>query len=49
LARNRRHPLKALLVPCPDEALKMWPVNRQKIGNGRNKGAEVAQAEFTPA
>jgi putative SOS response-associated peptidase YedK len=35
--------LKALLVPCPDEALKMWPVNRQKIGNVRNKSPEVAE------
>ncbi|HEY2227781.1 MAG TPA: SOS response-associated peptidase [Xanthobacteraceae bacterium] len=37
--------LKALLGPCGDEALKVWPVNRTKIGNVRNKGPEVAQPE----
>jgi putative SOS response-associated peptidase YedK len=37
--------LKALLKPCPDEALKLWPVNRQKIGNVRNKEREVAEPE----
>jgi putative SOS response-associated peptidase YedK len=37
--------LKALLSPCPDEALKVWPVNRTKIGNVRNKGPEVMQRE----
>ncbi len=37
--------LKALLVPCPDEALKLWPVNRQKIGNVRNKEREVAEPD----
>ena len=37
--------LKALLVPCPDEAVKIWPVNRTKIGNVRNKGPEVVQPE----
>jgi putative SOS response-associated peptidase YedK len=37
--------LKALLGPCRDEALKVWPVNRTKIGNVRNKGPEVAQPE----
>jgi hypothetical protein len=26
-----------LLVPFKDEALTMWPVNRQKVGNVRNK------------
>ncbi len=34
--------LKALLVPCPDEALKLWPVNREKIGNVRNKSRDLA-------
>ena len=37
--------LKALLVPCPDEAVKIWPVNRAKIGNVRNKGPEVVQPD----
>ncbi len=37
--------LKAMLVPCPDEALRLWPVNRQKIGNVRNKDQEVAMPE----
>jgi putative SOS response-associated peptidase YedK len=35
--------LKALLVPCPDEVLKIWPVDRAKIGNVRNKGHDVAE------
>ena len=29
--------LKALLVPSADEALKVWPIDRAKIGNVRNK------------
>jgi putative SOS response-associated peptidase YedK len=29
--------LKALLLPFKDDALTMWPVNRQKVGNVRNK------------
>ena len=37
--------LKALLVPFKDDALTMWPVNRQKIGNVRNKDREVASPE----
>ena len=37
--------LKALLVPCPDETLKLWPVNRQKVGNVRNKEREVAEPD----
>ena len=37
--------LKAMLVPINDDALKLWPVNRQKIGNVRNKEAEVAVLE----
>jgi putative SOS response-associated peptidase YedK len=35
--------LKELLVPCPDDVLKMWPVDRQKIGNVRNKSPEVLE------
>jgi putative SOS response-associated peptidase YedK len=35
--------LKALLVPYQGE-LKMWPVVRERIGNVRNKAAEVAEA-----
>src|SRR3954463_12198549 len=37
--------LKALLVPFRDDALTMWPVNRQKVGNVRNKDREVAEPE----
>jgi putative SOS response-associated peptidase YedK len=37
--------LKALLAPCHDDALKIWPVNRQRIGNVRNKDREVALPE----
>jgi putative SOS response-associated peptidase YedK len=37
--------LKALLVPLGDDALTVWPVNRQKIGNVRNKDREVAEPE----
>ena len=40
--------LKALLVPFKDDALTMWPVNRQKIGNVRNKDREVALLEALP-
>jgi putative SOS response-associated peptidase YedK len=36
---------KALLVPFNDDALTMWPVNRQKVGNVRNKDREVAEPE----
>jgi hypothetical protein len=35
--------LKAMLVPCSGEALRMWPINRQEIGNVRNKSPEVAE------
>jgi putative SOS response-associated peptidase YedK len=35
--------LKALLVPYPAEAFKMWPVNRQRIGNVRDKSFGVAE------
>jgi putative SOS response-associated peptidase YedK len=34
--------LLALLKPCPDEALKIWQVNKM-IGNVRNKGRELIQ------
>jgi hypothetical protein len=37
--------LKALLVPHRDDTLTTWPVNRQRIGNVRNKGREVALPE----
>jgi putative SOS response-associated peptidase YedK len=37
--------LKALLVPFKDEALTMWPVNRQKVGNVRNKDRDAAEPE----
>ena len=37
--------LKALLVPIKHEALTMWPVNKRKIGNVRNKDREVADPE----
>jgi hypothetical protein len=29
--------LKALLVPFKDDALTMWPVNRQRVGNVRTR------------
>lgn len=32
--------LLAMLKPCPDEWLKVWPVDK-KVGNVRNKGAEL--------
>ena len=37
--------LKALLVPCPDEALELWPANWQKVGNVRNKERECAEPD----
>jgi hypothetical protein len=37
--------LKAPLVPFKDEALTMWPINRQKVGSVRNKDREVADPE----
>jgi len=37
--------IKALLVPYRDDGLTMWPVNRQRIGNVRNKDREVALPE----
>jgi hypothetical protein len=32
-------------VQFKDDALTMWPVNRQRIGNVRNKDREVAAPE----
>jgi putative SOS response-associated peptidase YedK len=32
--------LLALLTPCPDEALKIWPVD-QMVGNVRNNGPQL--------
>ncbi len=32
--------LLALLKPCPDEALKIWPVDNL-VGNVRNKGPQL--------
>jgi putative SOS response-associated peptidase YedK len=37
--------LKALLIPYRDDALSIWPVNRQRIGNVRNKDPAVAIPE----
>jgi putative SOS response-associated peptidase YedK len=34
--------VKALLVPCPDEVLRIWPVDRTKIGVVRNKARDIA-------
>jgi len=34
--------LKALLVPCPDERVSIWPVHR-KVGNVRNDGRELTE------
>ncbi len=34
--------LKGLFVPCPDAALRVWPVGRA-VGNVRNDGPELAQ------
>ncbi len=41
--------LKALLVPFKDDALTIWPVNRQKVGNVRNKDREVSEPEVLEA
>ena len=30
-----------MLRPSPDQVLKVWPVDK-KVGNVRNKGAELA-------
>jgi putative SOS response-associated peptidase YedK len=32
--------LYAMLKPCPDEALKIWPVDNA-VGNVRNKGPQL--------
>ena len=34
--------LMAMLKPCPDEALKTWPVNKM-VGNVKNKGRELIE------
>ena len=34
--------LKALLVACPSEELKLWPVNK-RVGNVKNNGPELAE------
>jgi putative SOS response-associated peptidase YedK len=34
--------LLALLKPCPDEALKIWPVDN-KVGNIRNTGPQLIE------
>jgi putative SOS response-associated peptidase YedK len=34
--------VQALLVPCPDSVLKLWPVGRA-VGNTRNDGPELAE------
>jgi len=34
--------LVALLKPCPDGALKIWPVNKA-VGNLKNKGCELIE------
>jgi putative SOS response-associated peptidase YedK len=41
--------LKTLLVPCPDEVLRIWPVDRAKIGSVRNKERDVADPVALPA
>jgi putative SOS response-associated peptidase YedK len=33
--------LKALLRPCPDPHLKLWPVDK-RVGNVKNNGRELA-------
>ena len=35
--------LLAILKPCPDDALRIWAVNKM-IGNVRNKGPQLAMA-----
>jgi len=34
--------LLALLRPCPDEALNIWPVDKA-VGNVKNKGPDLAR------
>jgi putative SOS response-associated peptidase YedK len=36
-----------MLKPCPDESLKIWPVNKM-VGNVRNKGPSW-QCRFEPS
>ena len=48
----RKKPLSELLAlfkPCPDEALKIWPVDRM-VGNVRNNGPQlILPIQQTPA
>ena len=37
---SKRARIMALLKPCPDEALKIWPVDRM-VGNVRNNGPQL--------
>jgi putative SOS response-associated peptidase YedK len=37
--------LLALLKPCRDEALKIWPVDRM-VGNARNNGPQLILPVF---
>lgn len=39
--------LLALLRPCPDEWLKIWPVDR-RVGNVKNTGPELAEPMLGP-
>jgi putative SOS response-associated peptidase YedK len=36
----RRGRLEALLKSCPDEALKIWPVDKM-VGNVKNNGPQL--------
>ncbi len=41
--KNRGRPiaeLSAMLKPCPDDSLKIWPVDKA-VGNVRNKGPQL--------
>lgn len=38
--------LLALLKPCPDEALKIWPVSKV-VGNVNNKGPRLTTPVFS--
>jgi putative SOS response-associated peptidase YedK len=40
--------LLALLRPCPEEWLKIWPVDRW-VGNVKNTGADLALPINLPA
>ena len=37
--------LRAMLAPCPDAALKLWPVGKA-VGNVRNTGREELAEEI---